>query len=72
MLAHVLAADRTEAAVEADPRCGADFCDQCGDCLRCYGYDPCGMDEGYHTWVVYADQAAKFYASHPEAIKAGT
>jgi len=25
---------RTE---EAEPECGEDFCDHCGDCLACYG-----------------------------------
>jgi len=35
-----------------DPVCGEDFCDECGDCLSCYG-------EGWgdHTcfWVIYID-----------------
>ena len=40
---------------EAEPECGEDFCDRCGDCLHCYGGDPCyGIDaEGEHYWVVY-------------------
>lgn len=31
--------------------CGEDFCDRCGDCLACYGDDPC-LDEGNHDWPV--------------------
>lgn len=54
-----------------EPRCG-DFCDQCGDCLHCYGGDPCGMGDDEHTWVIYADQAAEFHASHPEAVREGS
>lgn len=68
--AHVLGADGTEIDYDAEPRCGADFCDTCGDCLDCYSDDPCGPSEGYHAWVVYADQAADFYAKHPEAARA--
>ena len=44
---------RTEAR---DPECGEDFCDQCGDCLACYGSDPCiPNDDGPHFWVQYGD-----------------
>lgn len=40
---------------EADPQCG-DFCDKCGDCLRCYGEDPCAASpDGEHRWVVYEE-----------------
>ncbi len=29
--------------------CGEDFCEQCGDCMRCYGDVPCAMnDSGPH------------------------
>ena len=44
---------RTE---EAEPECGVDFCDSCGDCLECYGGDWCGhnREEG-HRWVVYEE-----------------
>lgn len=34
------------------PECGVDFCDECGDCLRCYGGDPCASGHG-HTWIYY-------------------
>ena len=38
------------------PECGLDFCDACGDCLACYGDDPCtGADDGVHMWV-YRDE----------------
>jgi hypothetical protein len=42
---------------EADPVCGEDFCDRCGDCLACY-QDGC-FDDGVWTpgvacfWVRY-------------------
>ena len=39
---------------EADPVCGEDFCDACGDCLHCYWESPC-VDGGEHSWVVYED-----------------
>ena len=39
----------------ADPECGKDFCDSCGDCLDCYGGDPCwdAGESGDHFWVRY-------------------
>ncbi len=39
---------------EAVPVCGVDFCDTCGDCLVCYGEDPCHFG-GEHQWVVYEE-----------------
>lgn len=42
---------RTEIAT---PNCGEDFCDRCGDCLDCYGGDPCPEADGLaHSWVEY-------------------
>ena len=38
------------APTERQPVCGEDFCDRCGDCLHCYGGDPC-YDGGSHMWV---------------------
>jgi hypothetical protein len=58
---------RTVQQWRAEPRCGEDFCDWCGDCLRCYGNDPCPRG-GEHAWVIYADQAAEWHELHPEAI----
>lgn len=45
---------RTE---DREPMCGVDFCDRCGDCLECFGYDACG-DTGRdaHLWVMYEDE----------------
>lgn len=41
--------------VELEPRCGEDFCDLCGDCLRCFDGDRCPeTDDGEHRWVVYS------------------
>jgi hypothetical protein len=39
---------------ELEPVCGKDYCDSCGDCLHCYGSDPCIENEdGPHYWVRY-------------------
>lgn len=39
---------------DAEPICEQDFCDTCGDCLSCYGDDPCVLSEGgKHLWVGY-------------------
>ena len=47
---------RTE---QAEPKCGEDFCDTCGDCLHCYGSETCfdgdGPTGGPHLWVVYEE-----------------
>lgn len=41
---------------EAIPECGEDFCDHCGDCLHCYGGDPCTQSkDGEHYWIEYSD-----------------
>lgn len=40
---------RTEDAI---PKCGEDFCEDCGDCLVCYIEDGCGgNDSKPHYWV---------------------
>lgn len=45
-------------SVEAEPICGVDFCDSCGDCLSCYGGDPCCKNEDRnHRWIEYQDAA---------------
>lgn len=36
-------------AMEHLPSCGEDFCEDCGDCMACYGDDPCRNDQG-HDW----------------------
>ena len=42
---------------EAEPECGEDFCDTCGDCLRCYGGEACYVAaDGEHWWVVYEEE----------------
>lgn len=43
------------------PRCGEDFCDDCGDCLACY-YCP------HQLWIVYEDRLGKFLAEHEGAV----
>ena len=44
---------------DAEPECGVDFCDRCGDCLHCYGGDTCyGTEEYYeHFWVAYESKS---------------
>jgi hypothetical protein len=59
MIAYVTAipGNRPTRQVEAQPECGVDFCDSCGDCLVCNIEDPCHESEsGEHFWVVYADR----------------
>lgn len=42
---------------EAEPVCGEDFCDKCGDCLDCYGSDPCPCGSTTaHLWVQYGER----------------
>ena len=56
-LASVYADDGREllGTVELDVKCGQAFCDTCGDCLVCYGEDPCGGTgpPGGHYFVIY-------------------
>lgn len=48
---------RTE---DAEPECGIDFCDSCGDCLDCNGSDPCTENEDQeHFWVIYIETENK-------------
>lgn len=38
----------------AEPECGRDFCDKCGDCLYCYSEDCNSHDYcGLARWVLY-------------------
>lgn len=41
--------------------CGQDFCDTCGDCLVCYGDDPC--PDGMHQSVRYLVYGETFVPS---------
>lgn len=44
---------------EADPVCGENFCEQCGDCLVCFSEDSCVCNDpedggnGGHSWIEY-------------------
>jgi hypothetical protein len=40
---------------EAEPVCAEDFCDRCGDCLACYGAEPCIGNEPEHYWVEFVE-----------------
>jgi hypothetical protein len=40
---------------EAVPVCGEAFCEECGDCLYCYGDDECFRGGGSHLWVEYEE-----------------
>jgi len=43
---------------EAEPECGEDFCDRCGDCLACYNCDPClETEDEEHFWVHYEEES---------------
>ena len=46
---------RTE---EAEPKCGKDYCEDCGDCLACNAGYTCYLndDDGEHRWIVYEDE----------------
>jgi hypothetical protein len=33
-----------------NPVCGVTFCVRCGDCIACYGGDPCMDGDGLHVW----------------------
>lgn len=56
MIKHIYNEAGTELikSVEAIPKHMEDFCDSCGDCLDCYGSDPCA-DGDFHLWVQYGD-----------------
>ena len=59
MIRHVYNRDGTKLLrrEEAEPVCGEDFCDACGDCLHCYYGDGCCSGERTeHWWVVYEDE----------------
>ena len=55
MKATVLRTDEPDKVIELTPRCSRDFCDRCGDCLHCYGGDPC-LRFKTHVWVIYEDE----------------
>lgn len=40
-------------STEATPVCGESFCDDCGNCLVCYGEDTCRERSDGHRWVIY-------------------
>lgn len=42
---------------DREPVCGEDFCDDCGDCLHCYGGDDCYPHGGQHRWIIYGDKS---------------
>jgi hypothetical protein len=48
--------------IDAQPVCGKDFCDGCGDCLYCFVSDDCyrtGEPQLGHRWVLYTDMDAE-------------
>lgn len=68
--AYIIGEDGLSTTVMADPQCGQDFCDDCGDCLSCYLDDPCYSNDGdEHNWVVYQDKLSKWREAHPEAME---
>lgn len=60
MLKHLVNKEYKTITVEAEPICGEDFCDICGDCLVCYADDPC-KDGGDHVWVEYDMNGMNLY-----------
>lgn len=53
--------------------CADAFCDSCGDCLYCYGGDPCygggngtGV-EGGHYFTIYEDDLPEWFGPVPVA-----
>ena len=47
--------DGTTQLLAGVPECGTDFCDRCGDCLKCWPDGPCGDHPG-HLWVKYEEE----------------
>lgn len=45
--------------------CGTDFCNECGDCLACFGGDYC--PSGFHRPVVYEDDLEEYLTEHEGA-----
>ena len=43
---------------EADPVCGVNFCDECGDCLACHA-ERC-WDGGKPWWVEYEGEIKEY------------
>jgi hypothetical protein len=43
---------------DAEPECGEDFCDTCGDCLHCYPWQ-CRDGDGAHRWISYGEPTPK-------------
>ena len=42
-----------EGAEEFEPECGEDYCEECGDCLECYGGCNCyHSSDGQHVWFI--------------------
>lgn len=69
MHAHVYNTDLKTfvATLDVEPVCGEHFCDHCGDCLACYGGDPCyhsGEDVGAtHVWILYLHEMHSWNAA---------
>ncbi len=63
----------TACSMSAEPHCGEDFCDDCGDCLACHWEDGCrGRGDVEHAWAVYAYDVGAWMKQHPEAREVGT
>lgn len=44
--------------------CGFDFCDNCGDCMACYGGERSCSDGGIHRRILYEDGLDAFLDEH--------
>jgi len=57
MIANVEKRDGSFEQQDREPECNKDFCERCGDCLVCYGGEPCAESQGdKHVWVIYLHQ----------------
>lgn len=41
----------------AIPVCGNDLCEECGDCIHCFGGNECAFTKDkQHVWMRYGDE----------------
>lgn len=63
MNCRVFAGDELACIMWAEPRCGEDFCEICGDCLACYSGETGGCDgEGRECeWALELEEAQEHF-----------
>lgn len=61
---HVVSGVTPVGEFEDEVICG-DYCDLCGDCVRCFGEDPCvGSEGGGHHLVLYIEEIQCWHKEH--------